>query len=337
MALPGGGYDGAAIKIANTNVFIPEIWSQEIKRFRDQSFILKNSVKLVPMVGKKGDLIHIPSISRMAVYDKLPETPVTLQARTEGEYTIVIDKYKESSFMIEDIVGIQAAYGLRSFYTQEAGYALSRDLDNFLLGLRADINAYTGQVVWNTSTGASGGTPLALNRAAILAAKQILDEADVPMMGRKLVVSPGQYNDLLTVDEFISADYVNGRPTSSGTVGTLFGMEVLMTTQVTTNSTTGYVNGTGGTPSPTPGVAGSYYMPSQFTATPVGLPTSSNSLPVATALMYHPDWAILSMQLNPKVESSREVLFQADAVVATQIYGAKVYRPDHAVLIHSAP
>lgn len=337
MALPGGAYEGAAIKIANTNVFIPEIWSQEVKRFRDQSFILKNSVKTIPMVGKKGDLIHIPSISRMAVYDKLPETPVTLQARTEGEFTILIDKYKESSFMIEDIVGIQAAYGLRSFYTQEAGYALARDLDNFLLGLRAEINAVTGQVVNCTSDGTGTGTPLALNRAAILAAKQILDEADVPMMGRKMIVSAGQYNDLLTIDEFISADYVNGRPTSSGTVGTLFGMEVLMTTQVTTNSTTGYVNGTGGTPAPTPGVTGSYYFPTQFTTSPSGLPTTMNALPVATAIMYHPDWAILSMQLMPKMESSREVLFQADAVVATQIYGAKVYRQDHAVLIHSAP
>jgi hypothetical protein len=292
---------------------------------------------MVPMVGKKGDLIHIPSISRMAVFDKLPETPVTLQARTEGEYTIIIDKYKESSFMIEDIVGIQAAYGLRSFYTQEAGYALARDLDNFLLGLRAEINALTPQVVWNTSNGTSSGTPLALNRAAILSAKQILDEADVPMSGRKMITSVGGYNDLLTIDEFISADYVNGQPTVTGRVGTLFGMEVLSTSQVAANSTTGYVNGTGGTPQPTPGVAGSPYFPTQFTTTPTGLPTTANSLPVATTLMYHPDWAILSMQLNPKMESSREVLFQADAVVATQIYGAKVYRQDHAVLIHHAP
>lgn len=42
------------------------------------------------------DTLHIPYISRMSVFDKLPETPVTLQARTEGEYTIIIDKYKES-------------------------------------------------------------------------------------------------------------------------------------------------------------------------------------------------------------------------------------------------
>jgi len=336
MALPGGGYDGAAIKVVNANVFIPEIWSSEVRRFRDQNFILRRSVKEIPMVGKKGDVIHIPSISRMAVYDKLPETPVTLQARTEGEYTILIDKYKESSFMIEDIVGIQASYGLRSFYTQEAGYALSRDLDNFLLGLRAEINAVSSQVVWNTSNGTSSGTPLALNRAAILAAKQILDEADVPMEGRKMVTSVGGYNDLLTIDEFISTDYVSNRPTQTGHVGTLFGMEVLYTSQIGANSTTGYVNGTGGAAQPTPGVAGAPYFPTQWTTNPSGLPTAANSLPVATTMIYHPDWAILTMQQNPKMESSREVLFQADAVVATQIYGAKVYRQDHAVLIHHA-
>lgn len=96
MALPGGAYDGSAITINRTNVFIPEIWGSEIKRFRDSKFIMKNAVRMYPTTLTKGDVLHIPSISRMAVYDKLAETPVTLQARTEGEYTVTIDKYKES-------------------------------------------------------------------------------------------------------------------------------------------------------------------------------------------------------------------------------------------------
>lgn len=240
--------------------------------------------------------------------------------------------------MIEDIVNIQSQYNLRSEYTREAGYALARDLDNWILALRADLNSNPTQVVFNTSTGATGGTPLALSRAAILTAKQILDEADVPQEGRMLAVSPGQYNDLLTIDEFINTRYIDGRPTVTGKVGELYGMNVVESTQISVNSTTGYVNGTGAIAQPTPGVAGSPYFPSQFfSGTGTTLPTTSNSLPLATAIMFHPDWAMMGMQLAPKIESSREVLFQADAVVATQIYGAKMYRPDHAVLIHSAP
>ncbi len=54
MALPGGGYDGVTKNITNSQVFIPELWENEIRRFRDSSFVMANTVKKSPMVGKKG-------------------------------------------------------------------------------------------------------------------------------------------------------------------------------------------------------------------------------------------------------------------------------------------
>jgi len=339
MTLPGGGYEGSAIGINNADVFIPELWSGEIKRERDTNFIFKSGISLLPMVGKKGDVVHIPEISRLAVNDKVYNTPVTLQSRTESEYTITIDKYKETSFMIEDIVGIQASYNLRSEYTREAGYALAQDIDNFVLGLRADIHSVPSQNIYASSDGTETGTPQGLDRASILAAKQLMDEAKVPMSGRVLYVSPAQAIDLLTIEQFINVDYVNNKPTMTGMVGSLYGINVVVSNNIVTNSLTGYTNGAGGTPSPTPGVEGSVYLPTQtFTGTD-SLPTNGvdgEADDWQTAMLVHRDWAKLAMQLNPKTESSREVLFQADAVVATQIYGAKVYRPDHAVLIHTA-
>lgn len=344
MTLPGGGYEGSAVGITNADVFIPEIWSSEIKRERDANFIIKSGVSILPMVGKKGDVVHIPEISRLAVNDKVHNTPVTLQARTESEFTITIDKYKEASFMIEDVVGVQAAYNLRSEYTREAGYALARDIDNFVLGLRANIQGYNSEsnVVYVSSDSTESGTPAAINRAGILAAKQILDEAFVPMSDRVLFVSPGQAIDLLTIDAFISSDYVSGRPTMTGQVGTLYGIPVVVSNNIVTNSPTGYTNGAGGVASPTPGVLNSVYYPTQSpsNATASDLPANgvaSETDDWVTAIMVHKSWAKLAMQLNPRTEASRENLFQADAVVATQIYGAKVYRPDHAVLIHTAP
>ena len=46
-----------------------------------------------------------------------------------------------------------------------------------------------------------------------------------------------------------------------------------------------------------------------------------NGLVGVAASRCHPDWAILAMQQDPRIEHSREVLFQADVLVATQIYG----------------
>lgn len=338
MALPGGAYQGNAMTTLRGDVFIPEIWMNEIKRFRDSSFIMASTCKKVPMVGRKGDKLHIPGISRLAIYDKIPETPVTLQARTETEYTIIIDKYKEASVMIEDILRIQADYDLMSEYTREIGYALARDIDNHILAQRAVIhslvNGVASQRIYNTSDGTSGGTKLALSKAAILAGKQILAEADIND-GIRLAVSPGQYNDLLTITEFVSSDFVDGRPTQTGEVGRVFGMSIMMSSNITQNSLTGYTNGTGAPQQPTPGVVGSPYLPTQLPAEVASTVTLDTGF--TTALMYDMEWCILAVQKNPNVESSRENLFQANAMVSTQVYGAKVYRPDSAVVIHTAP
>jgi len=331
MALPGGAYEGASITAIRADKFIPDVWSAEIKRFRDQRLVMARTVKKLPMVGRKGDVVHIPAVSRMAVYDKIAETPVTLQARTETEFTITIDRYKESSFMLEDVVDIQAAYDVRAEYTREAGYALARDIDNAVLALRAVIKNNSGQNLYVTSDGTSGGTKQAISKAAILAAKQVLDEADAPQDSRMLIVSPGQMADMLTITEFVSLDYQSNTPTESGKIGRIYNIDVMMTTQIGTNSATGYVNGTGSITQPTPGVVGSPYLPSQDTYG-TGLDTA-----FASAMLCHPDWAILAMQQDPRIEHSREVLFQADVLVATQIYGTKVYRPDHAVILNTAP
>lgn len=339
MTLPGGGYQGSNFGKANLDTFIPEIWASEVKRELDAAFLMKQLVRVNPVTfAKKGDTVHIPEVYRLAVNEKLYNTPVTLQNQTTGEYTMTIDKYKEVSFMIEDVANlfIPGQYNVRREYTREAGYALARDLDNYLLGMRAAIQNNSDQVIYNTNNGLPGGTYAALNEASILAAMQILDEANVPREGRQLLVSPGQYTDLLTIDRFSSSDYVNSLVVPSGYLGQIYGVPVMMSTQISANSLTGYTNGNGGAQQPTPGVTGSPYLPSQdsFTTLPYN-GDGTASVPVVTAVLCHRDWAYLSIVEEPKVETSREVLFQADAIVNTTLYGGKVFRPDHAVLIHT--
>ena len=87
------------------------------------------------MSGKKGDTIHIPAPIRGAAYAKAENTAVTVQNNTESEVQVVIDKHYEYSRIIEDITEVQALASLRNFYTGDAGYALSRQVDNDLFQL----------------------------------------------------------------------------------------------------------------------------------------------------------------------------------------------------------
>jgi hypothetical protein len=336
------GYSGSAVTKGNVDSFIPEVWSQEVKRELDNNLIFKELVKHHSFGSgeKKGDTLHIPTVYRFAVNDKGANSPVTLQTQTTGEFTMTIDKFKESSFLIEDVAELFAKASVRREFTRETGYAISRDLDNYLLALRADIQGIGTNVIYSTNNGTAGGTFEAFDEAAFLAACQLLDEANVPREGRYLVVSPGQYTDLLTIDRFSSADYVNEKPVSNGIIGSLYGVPVKMTTQIGVNSLTGYVNGAGGVGQPTPGVTGSPYYPTQPYGSAASLPYDGDGTHTApggivTAVLAHKDWAYLAIPRDVKVESSRENLYQADAVVTTLLYGAKTYRPDHAVLIHT--
>lgn len=351
MALPGtGGYVGSAFTQTNLDKFIPEMWSSEIIRARNANLVMSNFTKRIPDSMKEGDVLHVPSVGRLGVNPKISETPVQMQNGTPGEFTFFRDRYVESSFMIEDIGAVQADYDTRSIYTDEAGKALARDMDAWILSHRVEIKRQ-GRVVTNAGN---------LSLANILTAKLMLEKDDVPLEDVRLVVSPAQYTSLLQIDQFINGFYVNNNPVVTGQVGTLFGIPVVVTNAIKKNATTGFRIGDADPAGPTPGVAFwngtaaqySRYYPDATKLAPwtsaqkvggqhtLAAPTSGTSgdtldIGKYSALLCSSDWLAFWMGINPKVESSREVLFQADAVVSTQYYGAKVYRPDCAVVIET--
>lgn len=355
MPLSGSSHVGSAFTQANLDKFIPELWTSEIIRARNSNLRMMDAVRRIPDSMKRGDVLHVPSVGRLAVNVKFPEQPVQLQNGTPGEFTMTVDRYIESSFMLEDIALIQSDYDARSIYTEEAGLALARDIDAWVLGHRVVLKAQ-GQLV--TAKDASNNDTT-LNRSAILTARLLLEQADVPLDDVVLYVSPAQYTSLLQIDQFVNTFYVNDRPTVTGRVGSIYGIPVEVTNAIKKNATTGFRIGDSDVVGPTPGVAfwnnttasySRYYPDASKTATQWGArnggqhtltaPTSTaagDTLRVGyySALLCSKDWFALWMQQEPKLESSREVLFQADAVVATQLYGGKVYRKECGVVIES--
>ena len=85
--------------------------------------------------GKKGDTLHIPKPTRGTATAKAANTAVTIQADTETEVQVLVNKHFEYSRFIEDITEVQALASLRSFYTEDAGYALAKQVDDELVAL----------------------------------------------------------------------------------------------------------------------------------------------------------------------------------------------------------
>ena len=228
--------------------FIPEIWSDEVVAAYKKNLELANLVKSMGMTGKKGDVIHVPKPLRGDAHAKTSGQAVTIQNGTEGEVLVNIDKHFEYSRMIEDITETQALASLRQFYTGDAGYALARQVDTDLVDLGKSLGNGNGSS-WvhnasfqiNTTSGdleaydADGTADVGdFSDGAFRALIQKMDDADVPMDNRCFVIPPSLRNAIMGEDRYMSSDFVDGRGVQNGKIGTLYGVDVFVSTNVAT-------------------------------------------------------------------------------------------------------
>ena len=219
--------------------FIPEIWSDEVVATYQKSLVAANLIKKLNFRGKKGDSVHIPKPGRGSANAKAASTQVTLNTDTASEVVVSIDQHWEYSVLIEDIVETQALASMRQFYTDDAGYALARKVDSLLLQLGRGVNggdgtdAYTGAYSGADGTTAYTGTAGALTDAAIRRTIQRLDDNDVPMDGRFLIVPPSSRNTLMGIARFTEQAFVgeagNANTIRNGEVGNVYGIPVFVT------------------------------------------------------------------------------------------------------------
>jgi hypothetical protein len=142
--------------------------------------------------------------------------------------------------LIEDIVEVQALSSLRQFYTDDAGYALAKQVDTDLIRLGRNANGGNGTAAYDKAySGADGttlytGTAAAITAAAIRRTIQRLDDADVPMDGRFFIIPPATRNTILGLTEFTTFNSVGEAASANsirnGMIGDIYGVSVYVTT-----------------------------------------------------------------------------------------------------------
>ena len=225
------------------NNFIPELWSDEVIGAYKSNLVVANLVTKLNHKGKKGDTIYIPVPARGSASAKAANTQVTLSAATNTKVTVSIDKHYEYSKLIEDIAEVQSLASMRKFYTDDAGYALAKQVDTDLFALSEGFqggtvggsgsSSYENAVIGsNGSTAYNGGSSNAadITDAGIRRMLLTLDDADVPMDNRVLVVPPICANDMLGINRFTEQQFIgSGDAIRTGKIGQIYGVDVYIT------------------------------------------------------------------------------------------------------------
>jgi len=313
-------YPGAAGNTAKTEAatFIPEIWSDEIIAAYQKNLKMAPLVKKLAMSGKKGDKIHIPKPTRGDANAKAADTAVTIIANTELELTIDIDRHFEYSRLIEDIVEVQALNSLRQFYTEDAGYALSVKVDTDLHSAGTGFGN-GGSIVYSGSVAATdyqhtgcffndGGTTTQYTDDTMVAADvftdaffrdmiQKMDDNNVPMENRVLVIPPSVRNTIMGIDRYVSSDFVSGQAVQSGLIGNLYGVDVYVSANCATIEAVGEVS-------------------------------TDTAIAVRAGMLFHQDAIVLAEQLSVRSQTQYKQEYLSTLYTADCLYGVQVYRPE---------
>ena len=306
---------GGFVDNTSAATFIPEIWSDEIIAAYQKNLVLANLVKKMSMAGKKGDTIHVPKPVRGDAHAKAENTAVTVQNATESEVQVSINKHFEYSRLIEDITDVQALASLRQFYTEDAGYALAKQVDTDLHSLATGLGASgTSSTTYLNNGGtffadatASGALTTyvadtvvpadVFTDAAFRGIIQKLDDADVPMENRCFIIPPSVRNTIMGIDRYVSSDFVNSGQVTGGQIGQLYGIDVFVSTNcpvvetAADNSASGAVDALG-------------------------------------ALLIQKDAIVMAEQLGVRSQTQYKQEFLANLFTSDTLYGVAVLRPE---------
>tara|TARA_Y100000593_G_scaffold6515_1_gene12369 strand:- start:406 stop:1464 length:1059 start_codon:yes stop_codon:yes gene_type:complete len=256
-----GGVDGSSTLGANADTigdqFVPEIWGQAVlDSFQKNTVLTSVGTDLSALAAGGGDKINLPHVGTPIVKAVTQNAEVvTLDVSgsdTATSTTLTIDQHHVAPIWIPDAVKAQATYDLFSLYANQMGYAIARAIDNYI--------AYS--IVSNLETALGSGDGISSTTAAVEVGTSFTEANLASLMGLiigetgdtkdwTLVLSPVTYGALANLggssfDIGTASAPVGSRFATTGVVGTLLGMPVVMSNNaymdvasVTANTETG--------------------------------------------------------------------------------------------------
>ena len=208
--------------------FIPELWSKNVLD------AVKHKLVVVPLVDHtwepeltKGDTMNVGILNTVAASEVTIGTEGVVKDIASGnKKQIVINQYWEAPVVIDDMTNLQSQVSLRVDAEIESAYAVAKQIDTTLCDLFDSLTA-------SSNLGTDGA---AIVDNVLIAAVELLDEADVPDDGRVWIFDPSAKADMLKIDKFIRVDYVRTQVVPTGMFGGIYGSQVYTTNNLSVGS-----------------------------------------------------------------------------------------------------
>ena len=231
--------------------------------------------------------------------------------------TVTVDRHFEYSRLIEDIVEVQALNSLRQFYTEDAGYQLALKVDTDLHSAGTGFGdggaiVYSGSVAPTDyqHTGCffnDGGTTTQYTDDTLVAGDdftdaffrdmiQKMDDNDVPMEDRCLIIPPATRNAIMGIDRYVSSDFVSGQSVNSGLIGNLYGVDI--------------------------------YVSSNCATIEAAADNTAGTVDTRAALLFHKDAIVMAEQMAVRSQTQYKQEYLSTLYTADTLYGVQVYRPE---------
>lgn len=199
--------------------FIETVWSAALLE------PYKSSQYLIPVCNHQyegelasGNTVKITAITTPSIQNYATSRTLTIDALTDTTQSLVINKEDAISFKVDDVDRVQSA-GSFEPVTRDAAKALAENAETNLL---ADLKSN------GTSAGTGAITTPALAYAAVVAIRQAMVKAKVPVGDRYLAVSP-EFASLLLgeASKLTTAEIAGDGELRNGVLGKLLGFTVI--------------------------------------------------------------------------------------------------------------
>lgn len=217
----------ANITVTEATGFIPEVWAASALGALKANTVMARLINrnYEDAVANFGDIVNVPRRGALSVNDKAANTQITLQTPSADTVQVTLNKYKEVSFLVEDVAAAQANQSIIDGYITDGIMALAEQIDGDILALYSGFST----TPIDARTGSGGIVALTVTEA-----RRLLNAAKVPLQDRAIVWHEDAEKELLALGQFTNAQYDPSNATSlqEASLGRKYGFAHYMDQQV---------------------------------------------------------------------------------------------------------